>query len=281
MRDFESWLSTFRDSLANYNYYVDFPSVIENAEKIKIELNILNALVGSKDIENEFETIVTRYPETLKCIPILIAKREMEIYVEDEEGSFNFRFDNPNYSIEEYKMFMRKTGLFDFIQNRIINNLYDYVLGVESGLSSNARKNRGGKLMVELIERYMKKYNLEYYKEMGIKEIEKRWGLDLSKISNDGKATKRFDFVVKTPNYVYGIETNFYASGGSKLNETARSYKMLALESKDIQGFKFVWFTDGKGWLSARNNLQETFEAMEHLYNINDVKNGVFETLFI
>ncbi len=140
MRDFESWLSTFRDSLANYNYYVDFPSVIENAEKIKIELNILNALVGSKDIENEFETIVTRYPETLKCIPILIAKREMEIYVEDEEGSFNFRFDNPNYSIEEYKMFMRKTGLFDFIQNRIINNLYDYVLGVESGLSSNARK---------------------------------------------------------------------------------------------------------------------------------------------
>lgn len=281
MRDFESWLSTFRDSLANYNYYVDFPSVIENAEKIKIELNILNALVGSKDIENEFETIVTRYPETLKCIPILIAKREMEIYVEDEEGSFNFRFDNPNYSIEEYKMFMRKTGLFDFIQNRIINNLYDYVLGVESGLSSNARKNRGGKLMVELIERYMKKYNLEYYKEMGIKEIEKRWGLDLSKISNDGKATKRFDFVVKTPNYVYGIETNFYASGGSKLNETARSYKMLALESKDIHGFKFVWFTDGKGWLSARNNLQETFEAMEHLYNINDVKNGIFETLFI
>ncbi|NLC95362.1 MAG: restriction endonuclease [Bacilli bacterium] len=281
MRDFESWLSTFRDSLANYNYYVDFPSVIENAEKIKIELNILNALVGSKDIENEFETIVTRYPETLKCIPILIAKREMEIYVEDEEGSFNFRFDNPNYSIEEYKMFMRKTGLFDFIQNRIINNLYDYVLGVESGLSSNARKNRGGKLMVELIERYMKKYNLEYYKEMGIKEIEKRWGLDLSKISNDGKTTKRFDFVVKTPNYVYGIETNFYASGGSKLNETARSYKMLALESKDIQGFKFVWFTDGKGWLSARNNLQETFEAMEHLYNINDVKNGIFETLFI
>jgi len=281
VRDFESWLSTFRDSLANYNYYVDFPSVIENAEKIKIELNILNALVGSKDIENEFETIVTRYPETLKCIPILIAKREMEIYVEDEEGSFNFRFDNPNYSIEEYKMFMRKTGLFDFIQNRIINNLYDYVLGVESGLSSNARKNRGGKLMVELIERYMKKYNLEYYKEMGIKEIEKRWGLDLSKISNDGKATKRFDFVVKTPNYVYGIETNFYASGGSKLNETARSYKMLALESKDIQGFKFVWFTDGKGWLSARNNLQETFEAMEHLYNINDVKNGIFETLFI
>ncbi len=135
--------------------------------------------------------------------------------------------------------------------------------------------------MVELIERYMKKYNLEYYKEMGIKEIEKRWGLDLSKISNDGKATKRFDFVVKTPNYVYGIETNFYASGGSKLNETARSYKMLALESKDIQGFKFVWFTDGKGWLSARNNLQETFEAMEHLYNINDVKNGIFETLFI
>ncbi|NLG82433.1 MAG: hypothetical protein GX490_07970 [Bacilli bacterium] len=126
MRDFDSWLGTFRESIADYTYYVDFPSVIKNVEKIKIELNILNVLVGSKNIENEFEIIITKYPETLKCIPILIAKREMEVYAEDEEGSYNFRFDNPNYSIEEYKMFMRKTGLFDLIQNRIINNLYSY-----------------------------------------------------------------------------------------------------------------------------------------------------------
>ena len=238
-------------------------------------------LVGSKNIENEIEIIITKYPETLKCIPILIAKREMEVYAEDEEGSYNFRFDNPNYSIEEYKMFMRKTGLFDLIQNRIINNLYDYVLGVETGLSSNGRKNRGGHIMEDLVERYLKKYNLEYYKEMTIMEIERRWGLNLSSISNDGKSTKRFDFVVKTPNCVYGIETNFYASGGSKLNETARSYKMIALESKGIEGFKFVWFTDGKGWISAKYNLQETFEVMENLYNINDIKNGIFESLFV
>lgn len=281
MRDFDSWLGTFRESIADYTYYVDFPSVIKNVEKIKIELNILNVLVGSKNIENEFEIIITKYPETLKCIPILIAKREMEVYAEDEEGSYNFRFDNPNYSIEEYKMFMRKTGLFDLIQNRIINNLYDYVLGVETGLSSNGRKNRGCHLMEDLVERYLKKYNLEYYKEMTIMEIERRWGLNLSSISNDGKSTKRFDFVVKTPNCVYGIEANFYASGGSKLNETARSYKMIALESKGIEGFKFVWFTDGKGWISAKYNLQETFEVMENLYNINDIKNGILETLFV
>ena len=91
---------------------------------------------------------------------------------------------------------------------------------------------------------------------------------------------KRFDFVVKTSNMIYGIETNFYGSGGSKLNETARSYKTLALETDTIDGFTFVWFTDGKGWTSARNNLEETFDVMEHIYNIKDLENGIINEVF-
>ncbi len=281
MRDFNKWLSTFRESIASYTYYVDFNIVYNNVENIKVELNILNSLVGSKDIENDFENIIKRYPEVLKCIPILLAKREMEIYAEDEEGSFIFNFINQNYSIKDYKMFMRKTGLFELISKRIVNNLVDYVLGVETGLNSNGRKNRGGHLMEDLIEKYLKKYKLEYYKEMYIKDIEDNWGLDLSKISNQGKTSKRFDFVVKTENCVYGIEANFYTSNGSKLNETARSYKMIAIESNDIKDFKFVWFTDGYGWFTAKNNLEETFDVLENLYNINDIQNGIFKKLFI
>ena len=110
---------------------------------------------------------------------------------------------------------------------------------------------------------------------MYIHEIEEKWGIDLSTISNQGKAEKRFDFVVSTPNMVYGVETNFYGSNGSKLNETARSYKTITLETKELTDFTFVWFTDGQGWKSARNNLEETFDVLEHIYNINDMENGI------
>ena len=116
---------------------------------------------------------------------------------------------------------------------------------------------------------------------MYISDITKRWNIDLSAISNTGKTEKRFDFVVKTEDMIYVIETNFYSSGGSKLNETARSYKNIAIESNNIIGLKFVWFTDGKGWESARHNLEETFDIMEHLYNLNDLENNVIKEIFV
>lgn len=115
---------------------------------------------------------------------------------------------------------------------------------------------------------------------MYIHQITDKWGVDLSAISNQGKTEKRFDYVVKTPNMIYGIETNFYGSGGSKLNETARSYKTLALETDTIDGFTFVWVTDGKGWTSARHNLEETFDVMEYIYNIKDMENGIITEVF-
>ncbi len=275
MRNFEEWLSKFRESIADYKYYVDFDKVYKEVDEIKVELNIMNSLIGSKNIETNFEKLLKEYPKILKCIPILLAKREREIIAIDEDGSYNFNFNKMNYSMDEYKMFMRKTGLFELISNRIVNNLVDYVLGVESGLSSNGRKNRGGHLMENIVEGYLKKAKLTYVKEMLSKDIEKTWGLDLSSISNDGKALKRFDFVVKTNACIYAIECNFYSSGGSKLNETARSYKMLALELKDIKGFKFVWFTDGLGWKTAKNNLKETFDVLEDLYSIDDLEKGI------
>ena len=115
---------------------------------------------------------------------------------------------------------------------------------------------------------------------MYLKDIEKKWNLDLSEMSGHNTSTKRFDFVVKTENMIYAIETNFYASSGSKLNETARSYKQIAQEAKNINGFTFVWFTDGKGWIDARNNLEETFEILETIYNIHDMENDIMRTLF-
>lgn len=283
-RDFDKWLSKFRYSISSYDYYIDFKKVVKNVEDIKVELNILNSLIGSKNIEEDFAKVVMKYPETMTCIPLLLAIREDEIYAQDDEGAFLYNFKQMNYGIEQYKVFMRKTGLFDMIANHLVNNLVDYALGVETGLDSNGRKNRGGHQMEDLVEKYIVaagfKRDESYFKEMYLKDIEKRWSIDLSALSNQGKAAKRFDFVIKTDKMIYGIETNFYSGSGSKLNETARSYKMLSQEADMIDGFTFVWFTDGIGWRSARGNLRETFEVMDTIYSIDDMEQGIMTRLF-
>ena len=283
-RDFNKWLETFRSSICDYKFYVDFEKVYGNVDNIKVELNILNSLIGSKDIEKDFKKLVAEYPKVLKCVPILLAVRGREIYAIDGDGEYLFNFAKPNYSVGEYIMFMRKTGLFSLISEHLISNLVDYVTGVEVGLDSNGRKNRGGHLMEDLVESYFLKAGLvkgiDYFKEMYLADVEKTWNLDLSNISNQGKAKKRFDFVVKKGGTAYAVETNFYSGGGSKLNETARSYKTIALEAKNIDGFAFVWFTDGQGWKSARNNLEETFDVLDNMYCITDLENGIVKELF-
>lgn len=282
-RNFNEWLSKFKTSISDYTYYVDFEKIYKNVDKVKVELNILNSLIGSKNIEEEFQDILIKYPETLECIPLLLAVRSREIFVKDEINEYLFKFDKMVYSIKDYIRFMKESGLFNLLQNHIINNLYDYVLGIEVGLDSNGRKNRGGHLMENLVESYIikagYKKDVNYFKEMYLKDIEKKWNLDLREMSGNNISTKRFDFVIKTDKQVYVIETNFYSGGGSKLNETARSYKMLAQESKKVDGVTFIWFTDGTGWNSARKNLEETFNELETMYNIDDLENGILENL--
>ena len=280
-RNFDEWINNFKSSISNYSYYADFKKIYKNVDKVKVELNILNSLIGSKTIEEDFKNIMLKYPETLECIPLLLAVRSTEIFVKDEINEYLFDFKKMVYSMDDYVRFMQESGLFDLLQNHIINNLYDYVLGIEVGLDSNGRKNRGGHLMEDLVEKYIKESgfvkDVNYFKEMYLNDIEKRWNIDLSSLSRNNVSTKRFDFVIKTPKQIYLIETNFYASSGSKLNETARSYEMLAKKAKEIDGITFIWITDGLGWHDAKNNLKETFNELETMYNINDLENGTLK----
>ena len=280
-RNFDEWINNFKSSISNYSYYADFKKIYKNVDKVKVELNILNSLIGSKTIEEDFKNIMLKYPETLECIPLLLAVRSTEIFVKDEINEYLFDFKKMVYSMDDYVRFMQESGLFDLLQNHIINNLYDYVLGIEVGLDSNGRKNRGGHLMEDLVEKYIKESgfvkDVNYFKEMYLNDIEKRWNIDLSSLSRNNVSTKRFDFVIKTPKQIYLIETNFYASSGSKLNETERSYEMLAKKAKEIDGITFIWITDGLGWHDAKNNLKETFNELETMYNINDLENGTLK----
>lgn len=283
-KDFEKWLSSFRDSIATWNYYVDFDKVYHNVDTVKIELNILNSLIGSANIEDDFRNIFKKYPEILKAIPILLAKREKEIIIKDVREEYSYNFNKMNYSVDEYVKFMDKTGLFDLLSHHIINNLVDYVMGVEVGMDTNGRKNRTGHIMEDLVEAYLIKAKLiknkTYFTQMSKTEIERKFKYDLSKISNSGKTEKVFDFVVNKNGIIYAIECNFYGSNGSKLNETARSYKNLAIESQGIKDFVFIWVTDGIGWNNAKHNLEETFDVLDNIYCLKDLDNGDLDKLF-
>lgn len=293
-RNFNEWLSTFEDSIASWRYYTDFDKVYRNVNKIKNELNLLNGLIGSKNIEQEFKELIEEYPNVLKAIPILIAKREKVVIIKDAIQDYYYNFTKMNYSIEEYSMFMRKTGIYDLLENHLVSNLYDYVTGVEVGMDTNARKNRTGDAMEDLVESYIVKAGFvkehNYYKEVTSKQLKEKWSIDLKEIlkhidveTKNKKvkmAEKRFDFVIEKNNTLYLIETNFYGSQGSKLNETARSYKMLNEELKKIRGIKFVWFTDGKGWNTAKGNLEETFNEMDDIYCIAEMKDNIMSKIF-
>ena len=209
----------------------------------------------------------------------------MEILAIDVNGKYTYNFNNVNLDIAQYCYFMEETGLFRLISEKIIGNLYDYVLGVEVGTDSNARKNRIGDVMESMVENYIIEAGFEkdinYFKQTKTCDLAEMFNINLGIISDKKKAIKKFDYVIKTKKCIYGIECNFYSSsgGGSKLNETSRSYKEITLESKDINGFEFMWITDGRGWKKAKNNLEETFDVLEHLYNINDLKNEIMKEL--
>lgn len=291
-RKFDDWFTTFRESIATYKYYIDFNTVYKNAQKYKIELNILNSLIWSKDIEKDFRELIKKYPNVIKSIPIMLAVRQSKIFVVDDWIDMIYDFNKMNYTEDQYIKFMKETGLFDLLENHIINNCFDYITWVETWLNSNARKNRWGDLMENVVESFILKEwfkkDTNYFKEITATEVEKKFWINLNAITDQlttvnkkwEKTEKRFDFVIKTDKSVYWIEANFYSSGGSKLNETARSYKMISKEADEIQWFTFVRFTDWKWRKDAKNNLRETFNVLKDLYNINDMKNWIMKKIF-
>ena len=283
-RDFSTWFSTMQDvPYREWTYYTDFEKVYENASKWKRSLCLMNSLVGSANIKEEFISLVSDCPEVIKCIPVLLACREVEMDFYSADNYFHYDFNLMNQSPAEYAVMMENTGLFGLLSHHIIKDLNDYIIGVEAGLDSNARKNRGGTSMENRIYNLLLDMGLEEGKDFDAQVkasmITHKTGIDLGLISHDGTTEKKFDFVIYREKRVYAIEVNYYGSGGSKLNETARSYKTIALEAKGIPDFAFVWITDGPGWKSAKPNLEETFDVLDTIFNINDLNNGSLEKL--
>lgn len=279
-RSFNDIISTLKLSISDYGFFTDFEKVFNNVSVLLEEINELNNLIGSTDFVQEFKKTIERNPRVLRTIPLLLAKRENQVIVYNDGKAHEYRFNSIYNSYQDYADFVEKTGLIELFNGKTIVNFYDYLLGIEAGLDSNARKNRGGAAMSSIVENYIQVSGHRYNKEVSSRSILRDYGIDISTSSNGVEhAQKYFDFSVETENFVYLIETNFYSGGGSKLNETARSYRQLNQDLKNIEKIRFVWITDGIGWKTVKEGLKETYDSMEYLYTIYDLELGLFENL--
>lgn len=281
---FDYLMSTLKDTITKWDYFVNWAKVFGNLRDIEIDLNIINYLIGKQNIEDEFKALLEKHPSIVRLIPILIACRQnkFNILASYDRNSFKyetFDFGKPE-TIEKSKVieFAKSTGFLELLQNKRIKNIVDYVIGVEVGLDSNGRKNRGGKSMETIVEFFIKdicqRKSLDYIKEASSKNIAKRWGLKL-KVD---KSSRRVDFAINNKDHLFLVETNFYGGGGSKLKSTAGEYKSM-FDFWKSDGHDFIWITDGYGWQTTRLPLQETFNYTDFVLNIDMVSKGLLEDI--
>lgn len=258
---FKHFLSQLSETNATLDYFTDFEKIKINVNKISIKLNQLNYLIGKENLGEAIQELFDENSKVFEVLDILIAVRKNK-----KAKTFNSNGDivlldtyfQTSKSIFEY---IEETGLGDVFRNKNITNLVDYVFGIEVGLDTNARKNRGGENMSKAVSLFFDKAKIIYKKEVS--------STVFPEIISLGADVKRFDFVIKTQKKTYLVETNYYNGGGSKLNETARSYSDVAPKINQYDNFEFVWITDGQGWHSAKNKLEEAFSIIPSLYNLS------------
>ena len=273
-KQFDIFISQLKETNQTLDFFCDFEKIGRNVDDIKLSLCILNSLIGTSDLKKSIETIWNRDKMAFSVLPILIAVRD--------EGckkvldSLNNIVDLKTFfdSVDRVIEFLENTGLADLFRNRTIKDLVDYVFGIETGLDTNARKNRSGHIMENTVAQIFKDNNIKYRQEIYSSE----WKVITEVLGTD---KKRFDFVIETSNNTYLIEVNFYSDGGSKPNEVARSYSDIAPKINSVEGFEFVWITDGIGWKKAKNKIQEAYCIIPRVYNLTDIVNFINEIKYL
>ncbi len=266
--EFKLFMSQLKETNATLDFYCDFPKIKKNVADVEISLNTLNFLIGKDNLRDAVEALWSRDRRVFEVMDILIAtrKKDDKKFI-DNEGSMHSvhsLFD----SVDGVMKFIEGTGLDRVFKNKEVKDLVDYVFGVETGLDTNARKNRSGKITEKLVARIFDHAGVSYREQVSSKEFP-----EISAVL--GADQKVFDFVIKTDSRTYLIEVNFYSGGGSKLNEVARSYTDVAPKVNGVDGFEFVWITDGIGWNSASNKLEEAFAAIPSIYNLTTIKDFI------
>lgn len=266
-KQFKIFLSQLSETNATLDGFTDFEKVSTNVDKIELKLNQLNYLIGKDDLNSAIKELYNENPKTFDVLEILVAVRKADkrkVLNDDLQPQL---LENYFKTLEGVSMYFEKTGLAEVFRTKKVKNLVDYVFGVEVGLDTNARKNRGGHNMENAVAKIFTEANIPFRQEVK--------STNFKEIKSLGEDLKRFDFVIETPQKTYLIETNFYNGGGSKLNEVARAYSDVAPKINKYENFEFVWITDGQGWFSAKSKLEEAFSIIPSVYNLTSLKEFV------
>ena len=277
---FDYLLSTLKESIITWDYFVNWNKVIQNYRDVEVSLNILNTLIGKDNIEIEIRELLKEYPKIMSVIPSLLAYREKRVKMLSDIRTFNYveyKFDN-TMNIDEAITFLKNSGFLELLSNKNIKSIPDYFIGVEVGLDTNGRKNRGGTSMENIIDFFIddicKRNNYQYISQATADKIYSQWGKNITV----KESSKRIDFAINNGNELFLIETNFYGSGGSKLKSTAGEYSEIYQQWK-ADGNNFIWITDGYGWKSTSKPLRDTFNSTDYILNIDMVQKGILEDL--
>jgi type II restriction enzyme len=280
---FNYFINTLKPSIATYDYFVAWDKIEHNLSSINVSLHILNSIIGKPNISKEFKNILVQYPQVITTFPLLIACRRSSIFVSDVGKEKVFLFSkSKKYTereINDIVIFAEKCGLLNIFEDRKITNLLDYVFGVEVGLDTNARKNRTGTSMENLVKKYVcdicNKFGYSFLSQAKAVKIMQEYGI---KIPHD-KTDRHFDFLINGKNHSFIIETNFYSGGGSKLKSVAGEFITLSRLVKLNPALSFIWVTDGIGWKTTKNSLRETFDAIDYIFNIKMLEEKLLEIL--
>ncbi|MBD3359265.1 MAG: restriction endonuclease [Candidatus Buchananbacteria bacterium] len=285
---FDFLITNLKPSNMLWSYFVNWEKVLHNTKQIELALNSLNYLIGKDDFDKEFKFLLKENPNLAQVIPALLVRdgsntKKFKILVDYKNKKLvyeDYDFTKEKISdddIDKYLKFVKETGLKNLITDKKIKNLVDYMIGVEAGLDSNGRKNRGGHAMEDIVEAFIvdlcNKKNFRYLKEANSEKIKKEFGYDVPV----DKSSRRYDFVIDNGKELFIIETNFYGGGGSKLKSTAGEYRNL---SDILNGqYEFFWITDGFGWQKTQKPLRETFDHNDYIFNLAMLEKGVLEFL--
>lgn len=267
-----------------FTYFVDWQKVKENVEKFGYEINTLNYLVGCNDPKAKLKEILKKNSEVLPVLPLIIAVRDLEISVitnpeKPLETLKKFNFEkkaelNDN-EINEILLFCERAGILKLFSEFKIKNLRDYLLGVEAGIDTNARKNRSGTAMESLVDPILKGIEgIRIFKQKTFKYLREK-----EKITTPERLLNRkFDYVIISKNIFFNMEVNYYDGQGSKPQEIVDSYTNRKNELSK-EGWNFIWLTDGIGWKQGNNQIRNAFNDMDYVLNIEFARDGMLKEI--
>jgi hypothetical protein len=280
MDKIKAFLNSITKSIKDWNYYVDWEKVNKNKSFYEIYLNHLNFLIGKKDFDAEFIKLFNYDKNIVKILPILIATRDssIEIFRNVEKNNQIFEFEKITDDPKLYLNFINNSGIKNIFLNYNIKNLVDYVFGIEVGLDSNARKNRSGNLMENLIESYLldlkNKGYIDYTNQANSKKIKEKFNININE-------NRIFDFVIlnKKNQLFYFIEVNYFNGQGTKIKAVCDEFINLNFRLQKLN-YKFVWITDGEGWHSSKSSLKRVFKQNLDILNIKQLNDGLLIDIF-